>query len=135
MAKYEIAYSNTYVKNRLIYRDSVILYLDDGKILVSNDFGHPRTEKLEVHTWNPSLKRWEKMRQKNAYTEILWNLHREETRKNRHKKPDNTDYAQMMRHDRRHKNGGGGSRDFVGAITDYECTKNPLHDFRRNMYV
>lgn len=37
----------------------------------------------------------------------------------------------MMRHDRHHKGGGGGSRIFDSSITDYECAKEPLHDFHR----
>ena len=41
------------------------------------------------------------------------------------------DYENMMKHDRRHKGGGGGSRIYNGSITDYECSSNPLHDFRR----
>lgn len=41
-------------------------------------------------------------------------------------------YKQMMTHDRKRKTGSGGVRlgKFCGQITDYECTKNPLHDFR-----
>ena len=31
----------------------------------------------------------------------------------------------------KHKGGGGGSRIYNGSITDYECSKNPMHDFRR----
>lgn len=33
--------------------------------------------------------------------------------------------------ERQHKAGSGGSRIYDGSITDYECSKNPLHDFRR----
>ncbi len=40
-------------------------------------------------------------------------------------------YENMMRHDRIHKGGGGGSRIYNGSITDYECSSSPLHDFRR----
>lgn len=41
-------------------------------------------------------------------------------------------YENMMRHDRIHKGGGGcGSRIYNGSITDYECSSNPLHDFKR----
>lgn len=36
-----------------------------------------------------------------------------------------------IKHDRRHKGGGGGTRIFNGSITDYECRKDPFHDFRR----
>ena len=38
-----------------------------------------------------------------------------------------------MKHDHAHKGGGSGKRltPFCGEITDYECAKIPLHDFRR----
>lgn len=39
----------------------------------------------------------------------------------------------LMKHDRKRKCGSGGVRltPFCGQVTDYECAKNPLHDFRR----
>ena len=38
-----------------------------------------------------------------------------------------------MHHDRKRKSGSGGIRlkKWCGEITDYECSKNPFHDFRR----
>ena len=38
-----------------------------------------------------------------------------------------------MKHNHAHKGGGSGKRltPFCGEITDYECAKIPLHDFRR----
>ena len=38
-----------------------------------------------------------------------------------------------MKHNHAHKGGGSGKRltPFCGEITDYECAKIPVHDFRR----
>ena len=57
----------------------------------------------------------------------MWDYYRKHQRKNKSK----VNYTQIMEHERYHKSGGGGSRIYNGSITDYECTKNPLHDFRR----
>ena len=64
----------------------------------------------------------------NDATEAMWNFYRGTAKK---AKRDNNNYAAMMRHDRHHKGGGGGSRIFDSSITDYECAKEPLHDFHR----
>lgn len=42
-------------------------------------------------------------------------------------------FKALMKHDHAHKGGGSGKRltPFCGEITDYECAKIPLHDFRR----
>ena len=40
-------------------------------------------------------------------------------------------FENMMRHSYKRKKCGGGSLIYNGSITDYECSKNPLHDFRR----
>lgn len=41
----------------------------------------------------------------------------------------------MMKHERKHKRGSGGQRlGFSETVTDYECTNNPMHDFRRTFY-
>ena len=58
-------------------------------------------------------------------------VHRSTQKQKQHKANNKINYAKLMRHDRKHKSGGGGSRIYNGSITDYECTKNPLHDFRR----
>ena len=60
-------------------------------------------------------------------TEMMWNYYRKHQKK---RKKKHINYEEMMKHDRKHKSGGGGSRIYNGSITDYECTKNPMHDFR-----
>ena len=72
--------------------------------------------------------KWVRTYAKNEYTEMMWDYYRKHQQKRRKK---HINYEEMMEHDRKHKSGGGGSRIYNGSITDYECSKNPLHDFRR----
>ena len=46
----------------------------------------------------------------------------------------NQNYNNLMKHPRKHKRSSGGQIEHKHSITDYECTKNPLHDFRRTFY-
>lgn len=66
---------------------------------------------------------------KNQYTETMWNFYRQ--KKVKADKKYNGNYANMMKHSRKKKTGGSGSsRENIRAITDYECSKNPLYDFK-----
>lgn len=106
---------------------SIMLTLDNKMELVCWKFNHSRKEKLELFVWLPVEKKWVITYAKNEYTEIMWDYHR----KNQKKKSKNRiNYANIMKHDRMHKSGGGGSLIHNRSITDYECRKNPLHDFR-----
>lgn len=108
---------------------AIILTLDNKIELVCTKFNHSRKEKLELFVWLPSEKKWVKTYAKNEYTEMMWDYYRKNQKK---KSKKCVNYAGMMKHDRKHKSGGGGgSRIYNGSITDYECAKNPLHDFRR----
>ena len=51
-------------------------------------------------------------------------------------KYNDVNFKALMKHDRMKKKGSGGTRlsKWNGIVTDYECTKNPLHDFRRVFY-
>lgn len=42
--------------------------------------------------------------------------------------------SNLMKHPRKHKHSSGGQIEHKHSITDYECTNNPLHDFRRTFY-
>lgn len=108
--------------------NSIILELDNKYVLISSDFHHKRKYKLKVYVWLPNEKKWVYTYAKDQYTEMMWNYYRKHKQKKSH---DFRSYKNMMRHERKHKSGGGGSRIYDGNITDYECSKNPLHDFRR----
>jgi hypothetical protein len=111
--------------------ESVILYLNNGFILVGEDFTQKYGRKMEIFVYIPAEKRWVRTYAWDRYTEAMWQLHNRHTRRN-----GKTNFEQMMMHDRRHKKGGGCSRiSGNSVVTDYECTKNPMHDFRRSMCV
>lgn len=76
--------------------------------------------------WLENENRWVRTYKKDQISSIMWRCYK------KHKeKYDKINYENMMKHDRRHKGGGGGTRIFNGSITDYECRKDPFHDFRR----
>ena len=75
---------------------------------------------------------WVRTYEKNQLTEIMWTYYRKSVQQ----KKSHDNYEKMMRHSRKKKYSSGGSR--LGSnsyTTDYECTKEPLHDFRRVMYT
>lgn len=107
---------------------SIVLTLDNKMQIVCNDFNHSRKEKLRLLIWIPSENKWFKMYAKNKYTEIIWDYHR----KHQKKRNKHINYESMMKHNNLvHKHSGGGTRIHNNSITDYECSSNPLHDFRR----
>lgn len=105
--------------------NSVIMNLDNKITLVCTSFKYHK-KPLQVYCYIHAEKKWLITYLKGQCKDAMWEYHH---KCNRKRKSEN--YSQMMRHDRRHKSGGGGSRIYNGSITDYECTKNPLHDFRR----
>ena len=116
------------IKGKEIPMNSIVLRFDNKAILVCSKFNHSRKQNLELLVWLPTQKKWVRTYVKNEYTEMMWDYYRKHQKK--HKKK-HINYEKMMKHDRTHKSGGGGSRIYNGSITDYECSKNPLHDFRR----
>lgn len=115
------------IKGKEMSMNSIVLYLNNKAILVCSKFNHSRKHKLELLVWLPTQNKWMRTYAKNEYTEMMWNYYRKHQQKRNH---DFRKYENMMHHDRRHKGGGGGSRIYNGSITDYECSKNPLHDFK-----
>lgn len=117
--------------NKEFPMNSIILELDNKCMLVSSDFHHKRKYALKTYVWLPNEKKWVYTYAKNKYTEMMWDYYRKDKQKHKTKKKYCGNYANMMEHERKHKGSGGGSRIYDGSITDYECSKNPLHDFRR----
>lgn len=118
------------IKGKEMPMNSIVLRLDNKAILVCSKFNHSRKQNLELLVWLPAQNKWVRTYAKNEYTEIMWDYFHANTN-NRTRKAYKANYENMMRHDRIHKGGGGGSRIYDESITDYECAKNPLHDFRR----
>ena len=107
--------------------NSIVLDLD-GTIFVCTRFHQSRKKPLKVYCYNVTEK-WKIVLLRGKYKEIMWDYYR---KCNRHHKKNN--YAALMRHDRKQKKKSG-SPSSKNAITDYECTNNPLHDFRRTRYL
>lgn len=108
--------------------NSVVLQLDNGTELLCTNFRHSRKAELELFCYIPTEKKWVKTYAKNKYTELMWDYHR---KRERESKKRNGNYSQMMKHSRKRKKSGGGKISHTQTVTDYECTKNPMHDFRR----
>ena len=124
----KILMSHEVIKGKEMPMNSIVLRLDNKVILVCSKFNHSRKQNLELLVWMPTQNKWVRTYAKNEYTEMMWDYYRKHQQKRNH---DFRKYENMMKHDRRHKGGGGGSRIYNGSITDYECSKNPMHDFRR----
>lgn len=121
--------STSYIHNKEFIMDSVVLCLENGVKIVCSDFQKSSKAKLFVTVWNPQTKKWGTALMRNKYSQIMCDFYRSK-HKRRKASPN---WAKMMEHDRKRKSGTGGVRlgKWCGQITDYECTKNPLHDFRR----
>ena len=116
------------IKGKEMPMNGIVLRLDNKAILVCSKFNHSRKQNLELLVWLPTQNKWVRTYVKNQYTEMMWDYYRNHQQK---RKKKHINYEKMMEHERYHKSGGGGSRIYNGSITDYECSKNPLHDFRR----
>ena len=119
----------SYIHNKEFIMDSVVLCLENGVEIVCSDFPNSSKAKLFVTVWNPQSKKWGTALMRNKYSQIMWDFYRSK-HKRRKVSPN---WAKMMKHDRKRKSGSDGVRlgKWCGQVTDYECTKNPLHDFRR----
>lgn len=120
-------YGNEFVHGKEFPMNSIVLSFDNKIKLVGAKFIVAPNAKLEFYVWLPTEKRWFKYNKKDVWTNTIVAYYKEKFC-NRDEKYVN--YAAMMRHDRRHKKGGM-KRGKRGAFTDYECSNNPMHDFRR----
>lgn len=125
---------NAKYKNHRIPVGSVLLQTENGIVYVCENF---TMQNDFVHVWIWNKAQWCNVIAKNDYTKIMIEFYQSELHKRKEKlRKDNKKYANMMKHDRKRKSGGNGQRlGFSGTVTEYECSKNPLHDFRRSMYV
>lgn len=106
---------------------TIVLTGDSGAQIFCSDF-RMRKGKISVLIYIPGKEKFLKTEMRNEYTKAMYDYAQQF-------KDDSKrlNYKQMMSHDRKRKCGSGGVRlgKFCGQITDYECTKNPMHDFRR----
>ena len=111
--------------------NSAILTFNFGTVLVCPNTTPDEKDRIKLYVYSVSDQKWYRFQMHNRYTRIMCDFYRRETYNKSH-----TNYAVMMKHDRKRKTGGSGKRltPFCGHVTDYECSNNPLHDFRR-VYV
>ena len=122
---------NSKYKNHHIPVGSTLLQTETGIVYVCENFHEKSSGLIRVWIWN--RQQWCHVFANNNYTELMYKYYVNESTKRKRK---SINYAKMMNHDRKHKSGGGGQRiGFNGTVTEYECSKNPYHDFRRSMYV
>lgn len=127
----------TTINNRSFPVGSIVATSENNDRLVCSNFKTPRCNKLELYLYLSKDKKWYKVRLKNNVTEAMWNYYRQNNKKQLKKRFDGN-YNQMMQHDRKHKHSSGGIRLTPytdNSITDYECSKTPMHDFPRSRYV
>lgn len=124
---------NSNYKNHRIPIGSILLQTENGIVYVCENFRIQEDNLFRVWIWN--RKQWCNVWANNDYTYYMYKFYLSELQKRKQKSKDSY-YANLMRHDRKHKSGGGGQRlGFNGVVTEYECSKNPFHDFRRSMYI
>lgn len=124
--------STNIIHGREFSSNSVVLQLNNDTELVCQDFRHSRKQKLELFCYISTENKWVKIYAKNGYTELMWDYYRKCERKNDVRKGN---YSQMMKHSRKRKRSRGGKISHTQTVTDYECTKNPMHDFRKTYVV
>lgn len=118
------------IKDKEFGTGTIMLTFNTGVIVASIDFHHKRSLPLLCEVYLPKRNIWVTMKVKNEYTDIMWNFYKGKAHKADKKYQGN--YTKMMKHERKKKTGGSGaSRERKMTCTDYECAKNPLHDFRR----
>lgn len=111
--------------------NSVVLGLEDGTTFVCTSFKQSRKKPLQVYCYHPLQERWVITFLDRKLKHAMWDYYRAYQRKcHKHK----ANYAYMMKHDRKQKKRSG-TPSSKYAITDYECSKNPFHDFRRSTIV
>lgn len=122
------------INGREFPTNSVVLRIKNGTTLVCQNFTRTRNGSVLIFCYLPTEKKWVKTYANNEYTRSMYEYYKGTIRKANRKKhrQTNHNYANMMKHARKKKSGGGGGRiSHAQTVTDYECTKNPLHDFRR----
>ena len=127
-AKTHKCFNTEMIHGKNFHMNTIVLELDNGIVFTceEKEFNHSVNDPLELIVWLPNENRWVRTYKKDQISSIMWRCYK------KHKeKYDKINYENMMKHDRRHKGGGGGTRIFNGSITDYECRKDPFHDFRQ----
>ena len=115
----------------LINANSVLIEFNSGAKIVCQNFHTNRQGKYEVFIYDSVKNIWIKANLKNECTKIMHECFM------KHNKKCKLNIRSYMSHSRVKKCGSGGTRlsKWNGTVTDYECSKVPLHDFPRSYCV
>ena len=138
MSKIYHTLSHEYIRDKLFPMNAVVLKLDNGMVLVCQNF-KLRNDKMQLFCYLPKEHKWV-ITFKRLYKTgdpipmFIYEYYKKHVYV---KYKSCASYSRLMQHDRRHKKGGGGGTRLKNDkfTTDYECSKTPLHDFRKSMYV
>lgn len=119
------------INGRYFPTNSIVLRLENNTILICQNFRKTHNNSVELFCYLPKEKKWVKTYANNKYTKIMFQYYQDNKPK---RKRNKTNYVQLMRHDRKHKKGGGGKISHTQTVTDYECRKIPFHDFSRTFH-
>lgn len=108
--------------------DSVIMRLETGAKIICSNFHANKQGKYTVFIFD-TKGNCIKTKLGNDFTAVMYKCYTSHQQKIKSK----VSTQSIMAHERKHKSGSGGVRlsKWNGQVTDYECTKNPYHDFRR----
>ena len=117
---------------------AIIMDTDSNKIFVCTSMPknfNGKSPRINLHVYHKNTHKWTTWNNVfNHDTKKMWKYFTQNVIKlcSFHYKPSYKHL--MMKHDKMHKQGGGGSiiRDYT--VTDYECSSHPLHDFQRTFY-
>lgn len=109
--------------NLHMVKNALVIWVE-GNLVYCEDFPANYAGKspmLKVWYWNFKWNVWECVTERSRYTQGLYAIWCNGGCK---KTGIEYDYASLMKHDRRHKRASG-QREYVNAITDYDCVGCP----------
>lgn len=118
--------------NFTVYANSVVMEFESGAKVVCHNFHTNKQGKCKVFIYDPVKNIWVKANINNDCIAIMresFLKHQNENSKGK--------IQSLMAHPRVKKKGSGGTHlsKWNGTVTDYECSKVPLHDFPRSYCV
>lgn len=123
-----IVQENVKIGNLQLLKNAVLIW-DKGDLMYCEKFPKEYKGKnpfLEVWHYDWSANFWECYQERGYYPRMFWDTHCAGGRKRINIPQEYTvrEYAELMKHDRRHKRGTG-QREFTQAMTDYDCVHCP----------
>lgn len=121
--------------NGMTFPVGTIFMRKNGAIVAWCDFEH-KGKRLQVFV-SENKRKWKRMYINGKLAEIVLQCHNrtEQHHAKMRKAVLKANFEGLMRHPHHSKRKGMQKSSSKYAMTEYECTKNPLHDFRHCRYV